>query len=80
MRINHNFCIKLVRLVILEILMLPIQNSFCCVYFIHLLTIELDGLPSVNFRVQCQLTSCEIAMNLLAHVPAFLPVSSDYPY
>jgi hypothetical protein len=63
-----------------EVLVLPIQNSFCCVYFIHLSAAELDALPIVDFRVQCQLTSCEITMNLVAHVQSFLPVSSDYPY
>ena len=60
--------------------MLPIQNSFCCVYFIHLSAVELDEMPSVDFWVHCQLTSCEITMNLVAQVQAFLPVSSDYPY
>ena len=63
-----------------EILMLHIQNSFCCVYFIHLSAVELDGLPRVDFRVHCHLTSCEIKMNLVAQVQAFLPVSSDDPY
>ena len=63
-----------------EILMLPIQNYLCYVYFIHLSAVELDGLPSVDFRVRCQLASCEITMNLVAQVQAFLPVSSDYPY
>jgi len=61
-----------------EILMWSIQNYICCVYFIHLSAVELDGLPSVDFRVRCQLTSCEITMNLVAQVQVFLPVSSDY--
>jgi hypothetical protein len=63
-----------------ETLMLPIQNSLCCVYIIHLSAVELDGLPIVDFRVHCQLTYCEITMNLVAEVQAFLPVSPDYPY
>jgi len=64
----------------IEIVMWPIQNYICCVYFIHLSAVELDGLPTVDFRVRCQLAFCEITMNLVARVQAFLPVSSDYPH